>query len=46
MAGVIFAKTTSDAALGFAITMDDLGPVAAQAPGLSAPVSSGQCIQK
>jgi S1-C subfamily serine protease len=46
VAGVIFAKTTSDAALGFAITMDDLGPVAAQAPGLSAPVSSGQCIQK
>jgi S1-C subfamily serine protease len=46
VAGVIFAKTTSDAALGFAITMNDLGPVAAQAPGLSAQVSSGQCIQK
>jgi hypothetical protein len=26
--------------------MDDLNPVAAQAPALSAPVSSGQCIQK
>lgn len=46
VAGVIFAKTTSDAALGFALTMDDLNPVAAQAPGLSSPVSSGQCIQK
>ncbi|XAS66856.1 MarP family serine protease [Micrococcaceae bacterium Sec5.7] len=46
VAGVIFAKSTSDASLGFAITMDDLNPVAAQAPGLSSPVSSGQCIQK
>ncbi|MCY1383528.1 Serine protease [compost metagenome] len=46
VAGVIFAKATSDADLGFAITMDDLGPVAAQAAGLSSPVSSGQCIQK
>ena len=46
VAGVIFAKATSDADLGFAITMDDLDPVAAQAAGLSAPVSSGQCIQK
>ncbi|WP_427172420.1 MarP family serine protease [Arthrobacter sp. 92] len=46
VAGVIFAKTTSQEALGFAITMADLGPVAAQAPGLSSAVSSGQCIQK
>ncbi|WP_426996924.1 MarP family serine protease [Pseudarthrobacter sp. N5] len=46
VAGVIFAKTTSDAALGFAIPMIDLNPVAAQAPGLSRAVSSGQCIQK
>ena len=46
VAGVIFAKATSDADMGFAITMDDLGPVVAQAPGLSSPVSSGQCIQK
>ena len=46
VAGVIFAKATSDAEMGFAITMDDLNPVAAQAPSLSAPVSSGQCIQK
>lgn len=46
VAGVIFAKATSDTAMGFAITMDDLTPVASQAPGLSAAVSSGQCIQK
>jgi S1-C subfamily serine protease len=46
VAGVIFAKATSDAELGFAITMEDLFPVASQAAALSAPVSSGQCIQK
>lgn len=46
VAGVIFAKATSDAEMGFAITMDDLSPVASQAASLSAPVSSGQCIQK
>jgi S1-C subfamily serine protease len=46
VAGVIFAKTTSDAALGFAIPMIDLRPVAAQAPELTNAVSSGQCIQQ
>jgi len=46
VAGVVFAKSTSEASLGFAITMNDLGPVAAQAPGLGATVSPGQCIKK
>lgn len=46
VAGVIFAKTTSNAALGFAIPMIDLRPVVNEAPGLSAAVSSGQCIQQ
>lgn len=46
VAGLIFAKTTTDAALGFALTMADLEPVAAQAPGLSASVSAGQCTRK
>ncbi|MBU8868896.1 MarP family serine protease [Paenarthrobacter aromaticivorans] len=46
VAGLIFAKTTTDAALGFALTMEDIQPVAAQAPGLSAPVSPGQCTRK
>lgn len=46
VAGVIFATATTESALGFAITMTDLGPVAEQAPGLSNPVSPGQCIKK
>ncbi|ASN21514.1 MULTISPECIES: MarP family serine protease [unclassified Arthrobacter] len=46
VAGLIFAKTTTDAALGFALTMADLEPVAAQASGLSSPVSPGQCTRK
>lgn len=46
VAGLIFAKATTEASLGFAITMADLGPVAAQAPGLGSAVSSGQCIKK
>jgi len=46
VAGVVFAKATSDAEVGFAITMNDLEPVAERAPTLSSPVSSGQCIQK
>jgi S1-C subfamily serine protease len=46
VAGVIFAKATTESSLGFAITMADLGPVAEQAPGLSNPVSAGQCIKK
>jgi S1-C subfamily serine protease len=46
VAGVVFAKATSDAEVGFAITMNDLNPVAERAPALSSPVSSGQCIQK
>ncbi|WP_426003980.1 MarP family serine protease [Paenarthrobacter sp. NyZ202] len=46
VAGLIFAKTTTDAALGFALTMADVEPVAAQAPALSQPVSPGQCTRK
>ncbi len=46
VAGVVFAKATTESSLGFAITMADLGPVAAQAPGLGSAVSSGQCIKK
>ncbi|MGP4031906.1 MarP family serine protease [Pseudarthrobacter sp. 1C304] len=46
VAGVIFAKATGESALGYAVTMTDLGPVATQAPGLSRAVSPGQCIQK
>ncbi|BCW60137.1 serine protease [Arthrobacter sp. StoSoilB20] len=46
VAGLIFAKTTTNAALGFALTMADLEPVAAQASGLSNPVTPGQCTRK
>jgi S1-C subfamily serine protease len=46
VAGVVFAKSTGESSLGYAITMTDLGPVAARAPGLGDAVSPGQCIQK
>ena len=46
VAGVVFAKATTESSLGFAITMNDLSPVAAQAPGLDSAVSSGQCVKK
>jgi S1-C subfamily serine protease len=46
VAGVVFAKATTGTSLGYAITMADLGPVAAQAPALNNPVSAGQCIRK
>ena len=46
VAGVVFAKATTESGLGFAITMTDLGPVAGQASGLSNDVSPGQCIKK
>ncbi|MFC8410205.1 MarP family serine protease [Arthrobacter sp. NPDC057259] len=46
VAGVVFAKSTSENSLGFAITMNDLAPVAAKASGLGDPVSPGQCIKK
>lgn len=41
--GVVFAKATSAANVGFAFTLDELAPVAAAAPSLSAQVSSGHC---
>lgn len=46
VAGVVFAKTTENEELGFAITMADLAPLAAQAPALSDAVAPGSCIQK
>ena len=46
VAGVIFAKATTESSLGYALTMNDLGPVARQAPDLGSPVSAGQCIRK
>jgi len=44
VAGVVFAKAESTANLGYAITMEGLQPVADAAAGMTAPVSSGDCI--
>ncbi len=44
VAGVVFARAENDAERGYAMTMAELTPVAAQAASLSDPVSSGRCI--
>jgi S1-C subfamily serine protease len=44
LAGVIFAKTTGDQPIGYALSLSEVGPVAEAAAGYSAPVSPGQCI--
>jgi S1-C subfamily serine protease len=43
VAGVVFARASSVANVGYALTMNELSPVAAQAPALSAPVDTGSC---
>jgi S1-C subfamily serine protease len=45
VSGVIFAKSTVTANLGYALAMEEVDPVAKQAATLSAPVSSGACIR-
>lgn len=44
LAGVIFAKTTGDQPIGYALSLNEVGPVAEAAAGYSSPVSPGQCI--
>lgn len=44
VAGVVFARAEDDPERGYAMTMAELTPVAAQAASLSASVSSGRCI--
>ena len=44
VAGVVFAKNAQTANVGYALTMSELDPVAAQAASLSSSVSSGDCI--
>ena len=46
VAGVVFAKAADGSGEGFAITGDELAPVMAKAPGLSAPVAAGHCTRK
>jgi len=45
IAGIVFAKSSTDANLGYAMTDTVLAPVVQQAPSLSAPISSGSCIK-
>jgi len=45
VAGVVFARNADDAELGYAMTNTELEPVASAAPGLSAAVSSGNCVR-
>lgn len=42
--GVVFAKSESVDNVGFAVTVDTLAPLAADAPNLSEPVDSGACV--
>jgi uncharacterized membrane protein required for colicin V production len=44
VAGVIFARSGDTANVGYAVTMNELEPVAAQAPSLDTAVSTGGCI--
>jgi S1-C subfamily serine protease len=45
VAGVIFAKGTTTANVGYALAMSELAPVAAAAPGLTEPVTAGTCVR-
>lgn len=46
VAGVVFARSGESANVGFAMTPTEFGPVAAQAPALGEPVSTGGCISR
>ncbi|MBD8024896.1 MarP family serine protease [Microbacterium gallinarum] len=43
VAGVVFARAENDPERGYAMTMAELTPVAAEAPSLTGAVSSGRC---
>lgn len=45
VAGVIFAKSVDSEGIGYAMTMEELEPVAAAASGYTSAVASGSCIQ-
>ncbi|WP_125616233.1 MarP family serine protease [Specibacter cremeus] len=44
VAGVVFAKSTTNTPVGFAFTMADVQPVISAAPMLSSAVSAGVCV--
>ena len=45
VAGLVFARSSEQADLGYAMTNSELQPVAGQASALSSPVTPGACIQ-
>lgn len=45
VAGVVFAKSTADAPVGYALSLEELRPIAESAAGLNDPVSAGQCTR-
>lgn len=42
--GVVFARSSEDAATGYALTLDEARPVLEAAAGSSEPVSTGRCV--
>ena len=44
VSGIVFARNASEDSVGYAMTMEEIDPVAAQAPTLAAAVDSGTCI--
>ncbi len=46
VAGVIFAKSTADVPIGYALTLEELRPVVDRIAGLTETVSAGQCTQR
>src|SRR5690606_20629696 len=45
VAGVVFARNTTDPELGYAMTNTELAPVASAAARLDTTVSSGRCVR-
>jgi S1-C subfamily serine protease len=45
VAGLVFAKSADTANVGYAMTMEELSPVLAQAPALTDAVASGTCVR-
>jgi S1-C subfamily serine protease len=45
VAGVVFAKSTANAPVGYALSLAELRPIAESAPGLDDAVSAGQCTR-
>ncbi|MDN4610487.1 MarP family serine protease [Arthrobacter burdickii] len=45
VAGVVFAKSTADAPVGYALSLEELRPIAEGAVGLGDSVSAGQCTR-